>query len=99
MINKESVYIKENSFAGLSLKGNTYDIDNMVVSLKEKLPSMSQTKRDIIFRAISDLESGSTGTCDDMFSILPHVNEELQSIKEEDIANYIYYRYRYDIFP
>ena len=99
MINKESVYIKENSFAGLSLKCNTYDIDNMVVSLKEKLPTMSQTKRDIIFRAISDLESGSTGTCDDMFSILPHVNEELQSIKEEDIANYIYYRYRYDIFP
>jgi radical SAM protein with 4Fe4S-binding SPASM domain len=100
MNDTKGIYIKENSFAGLSLnKDHTYNIDNMVVSLKEKLPTISRKKRDIILRVISDLELCSRGSCTDLFSILPHVNEELQRIKEENIVDYIYYRYRYDIFP
>jgi len=97
-INTSTIYTKDNSFLNLNCeKPEYYDIINLVRSLNKQLPYMDCDEAVIVVRAIKDLESKIDTKI--KFDILPHVKEEIKSLNNKQLGKYIYYRYRYDIFP
>ena len=50
-------------------------------------------------RVISDLEKTPDFKCKSSFKLLNHVKQEIIRINPEKISDYLYYRYRYDVFP
>ena len=93
-----NIYTKDNSFHNLNChKPENYDVLNIVNNLKGELPKLTHDEAVIVLRAIKDLESNADPN--NKFQILPHVKDEIQSLTNDQLGKYIYYRYRYDIFP
>ena len=54
----------------------------------------------VVERALADLLDGGTNRSSPVrFALKPHVVAELQNVADADLGRYLFYRYRYDIFP
>jgi len=53
----------------------------------------------IVLQACDDLLGEGTGCEGTRFSLREHVAEEIQCISDEELPRYLFYRYRYDIYP
>lgn len=63
---------------------------------------LDQTKREVLNKVEHDLFSAPDGdNADDktIFRLRPHVVEELQRIRDDELVRYLHYRYRYDVYP
>ena len=56
-------------------------------------------KTDIVLNACRDVQTGKDDPDPARFSILKHVASEIVRLDDEELFDYIFYRYRYDIFP
>ena len=65
--------------------------------MKNNLEKYSDHKRKIISKALNDICSDQDG--EDMFKLKDNTIAELKSINEEDYLEYLFHRYRYEIFP
>jgi radical SAM protein with 4Fe4S-binding SPASM domain len=54
---------------------------------------------EIVFRACRDLIEPAAVGDEPRFSLLEHVDDELGRVSDSDLPRYLFYRYRYDVFP
>lgn len=97
----QSTYIKDNSFVGL------YGVDQDATAILGRVRSLSlrlgQMDLDahrlvILHRACANLlADGGKGA--DGFWLRPHIVAELNRISDEELPRYLFYRFRYDVFP
>jgi organic radical activating enzyme len=68
--------------------------------MRSRLPSaaLDGHRRDIIGRACRAL-LGEAAAGEPAFSLRPHVISEMMRIGQQDLPRYLFYRYRYDVFP
>jgi organic radical activating enzyme len=99
-VSVQKVYNKADSFVNLDYYSEGNHLDTYVVNhLKNQLVSVDKHKKYILERVIYDLEKGTDFKCKSSFKLLNHVKEEIIRINPEKLSDYIYYRYRYDVFP
>jgi radical SAM protein with 4Fe4S-binding SPASM domain len=100
-MNNPKVFDKANSFAGILVKEHEYsDIHHRVRQLLARLDSaaLSDYRVQIIRRAGRDL-LGESAESERHFSLRRHVIEELERVPDSAMPRYLFYRYRYDVFP
>ena len=97
----KTTYIKDNSFVGLSgVDQDTTAILGRVRDLSVRLDQMDidAHRRDILRRACDNLLADS-GKGADGFWLRSHIVEELRRITDDELPRYLFYRFRYDVFP
>lgn len=100
-MSQTTTYTKDNSFVGLSgIDQDISDILMRVRNLSACLDSMSidEHRRMILKRSCANLLSGD-GHGEDGFWLRPHIIEELRRITDDELPRYLFYRFRYDVFP
>lgn len=95
------VFDKANSLTEILVKDHEYtDIRARIQRVVEKLGAdqNSDYRSQIVRKACQDLlsESPDTGL---HFSLRSHVVEELERLPDPLLPRYLFYRYRYDVFP
>jgi len=92
-------FVKFNSFEQFQVFSNfkKNDIIKKLLELKLNLKESSKYKKKIILKAIDDISSDKSG--DNIFQLKDNTIAELKSLNEEDYLEYLYHRYRYEVFP
>jgi radical SAM protein with 4Fe4S-binding SPASM domain len=70
-----------------------------IEDLRAKLAQASDERRKIVLRACDDLLGLGAQIDGHRFTLRQHVTAEISRISDDDISRYLFYRYRYDIFP
>jgi radical SAM protein with 4Fe4S-binding SPASM domain len=65
--------------------------------LKAACSNLPEKRREIVQKACEDLLSEAPGAT--RFSLRQHVAEEIGRVSDTDLPRFLYYRYRYDVFP
>lgn len=97
----QSTYTKDNSFVGLSgVDQDTSSILDRVRALTARLDTLGldRYRLDILNRACANLLADE-GDRVDGFWLRPHIVEELRRISDDELPRYLFYRFRYDVFP
>ena len=100
----EKKYIKFNSFVNFKQRKKNIDkknIEERIFNIYKKesfLYKLTEYKKKIIKEAISDLFY-KTNEILPRFQLTKNVIAEIDNLKDEDVLNYIFHRYRYEIFP
>ncbi|MDV7340816.1 radical SAM/SPASM domain-containing protein [Terasakiella sp. A23] len=98
---EQKTYKKDNSFVGLSgIDTETSDILKRIQTMADRLDSYNweDGQQELIMRAVSSLSAGK-GNSEDNFWLRPHIVEEINRLSDEELPRYLYYRFRYDVFP
>lgn len=100
-MNTPNTYTKDNSFTDLS--GVDRDISAILARVRELANNLDGLKlgthrKNILRRACDNLLLGS-GQGADGFWLRPHAIEELHRLSDDELPRYLFYRFRYDVFP
>jgi|TARA_B100001964_G_scaffold205496_1_gene235955 hypothetical protein len=96
-----TVYEKANSF--LEIRQDTRDNDKVYERVRRLRAALGENPSSgyqavIIRRACDDVIDGSS-SFEPCFQLQEHVVEEINRLSDEYLPRYLFYRYRYDIFP
>src|SRR3954470_10063568 len=95
------VFDKANSITQILVKGHEYkDIRVRIRRLQEKLAAAGTNgyRANIVQSACNDLlEENADAQAN--FALRDHVVEELERLPDEFLERYLFYRYRYDVYP
>jgi len=96
--NSSYIYKKANSFVAIS--GVTEDASQFdrIKNLQATLANVSSKQGKIVAQACDDLliqESKNSLR----FELKPFILKEMQRLNDDELFRYLYYRYRYDIYP
>jgi len=94
-------YAKDNSFVGLSgLNADQTTILKRVAGLSSQLEqtTVHEEWKPVLTRACDNLLNDDIDNADG-FWLRPHIVEEISRINDDELARYLYYRFRYDVFP
>jgi radical SAM protein with 4Fe4S-binding SPASM domain len=98
MTKKHTVYKKSNSFTAMSgAELDAGQIERLRV-LRSDLTSLPKELQSIVKKTCDEArldEAHSSET----FALRPHITEEMQRLSDDELPRYLYYRYRYDIYP
>jgi len=97
----KNIYKKHNSFSNfkLSKENKFFDLNKIINILKLEIKKEKNLfKKNIFENLVFDL-SDNKREKKIVFKLTPNVIEEIKTIDEKEIANYLYHRYRYEIFP
>lgn len=62
--------------------------------------ALASAKREVLSKVIADLREGSdTQGAEPRFALTQFIADELSRIPDQSVGQYLYHRYRYDIFP
>ena len=91
-------FIKADSIVALRHKHAAAD-ETMarIRALRDSVPAAGGYRDGIVRRAITDLLAERPTP--DSFYLRPHVVEELRRLTDAELPRYLFYRYRYDMFP
>lgn len=93
------VFDKANSIIALRQKDKAYEqAHERVRTLSAALGDATDYRTSILRRACSDLLTDSSPGAAH-FALKPHVVEEIRRHTDEELPRYLFYRYRYDMFP
>ncbi len=98
---KRPAYIKDYSFIGISgVEDDTNDALKRIHNLSNQLiqQDLNDHEKSVIQQACRDLTSYKP-TKKNGFWLRPHVLEELRRITDDELPRYLFYRYRYDVYP
>lgn len=95
------LYVKADSFVAWSGAGE--DEAKILVRIAGLVERLAQEvsdpgRRSVLDQACADLLAPS-GTPGAGFRLRPHIVEELRRLPDADLARYLFYRYRYDVYP
>jgi len=101
----KKIYKKHNSF--ISLKGKySEDYKDFIIKLTNVLKNLdikkfNSNEKNIIKKIENDILIESSETKEDLqkFNIKQNVIDEIKTIADQDLVNYLIHRYRYEIFP
>ena len=101
---KVDKYIKFNSFHSFETHNGSDDkeiIEKIILLSKDqtKISKFSEYQKKIIFQALNDLTNQNDNEKNDKFKLKQISISELGSLGEEYYLDYIFHRYRYEIFP
>ncbi len=97
----KNIYKKHNSFSNfrLSKENEFFDLNKIINILNLEIKrEKNLSKKKIYEKLIFDLSNNKIEK-KTVFKLTPNVIEEIKTIDEKEIANYLYHRYRYEIFP
>lgn len=95
----KGTYEKANSLQALhGRSGSEQDVLDRVRALRSTLDQQS-SKAAVLERACRDLLDGGATSSVGRFQLRPHVIEEIRRLSNSQLERYLYYRYRYDVFP
>jgi radical SAM protein with 4Fe4S-binding SPASM domain len=97
----KNIYKKYNSFSNFKVlkDDKSFNLNKILNLLKIGIEDeKNQSKKIILEKIFADL---SENKCDKkyFFKLTPNVIEEIKTINDNKIVNYLYHRYRYEIFP
>jgi len=97
---QQRLYQKAESLRELRREsGSEGGLLDRVRSLRERLEPAHDSSALLVLRACDDL-LGVEGRRDAArFTLRPHVAAEIERISDDALARYLFYRYRYDIYP
>src|SRR5690242_11091628 len=95
-------YRKNNSFAGMNQRapkrGNALlRLKTLWVNLRKAPPADYQSK--IALQACEELFKSEPNLDASGFSLRDYIAEEIDHIEDHDLSRYLFYRYRYEVFP
>ena len=101
---KVEKFVKSHSFEHFKSFNNSEvkEIVNKLVQLNSNLHNsqiVSNYKKKIINRAIQDLKTQDSQDSKEVFSLKSNSIAELQILDKDQYLEYIFHRYRYEIFP
>ena len=102
MNNDLKLYNKANSFIEIRSKGHDdSEILNRVRQVVARLESADvlDDHSNIIKRACNDLLADERHDDSSHFWLRDHIREEIKQISDDDLPHYLFYRYRYDVYP
>lgn len=101
MEERATVYEKLNSFAGIRQRQPVPDPLPRVRKVYEALPSLSlpTTRTEVVRQACEELLGTAPPADYPPFTVHPNVAEEIARLTDEELPRYLFYRYRYEIFP
>ena len=97
----KNIYKKHNSFSNfkLSKKNKSLDIKKIINILRNEInKEKNLSKKNIFEKLVFDLNDDK-GEKEISFKFTPNVIEEIKTIDDNEITNYLFHRYRYEIFP
>lgn len=80
----DKVYRKAGSFLAHNFEENAVEARRRLLGVASEDP--------VVVRACRELQEGA-------YKLAPHVVEEVARLADEELARYLRYRYRYDVFP
>ncbi len=95
------VFKKADSLHALSGVGAADDdLLGRIRSLRERLPGLGLDahRLDVVARACRGL-LGDAGPAEPDYRLRPHIIAELAHVTDTELPRYLFYRYRYDVFP
>jgi radical SAM protein with 4Fe4S-binding SPASM domain len=102
MQQESEIYEKKHSFNDFCItKERTTVAEQLSRTIRILDNEIEQVKvewKEVVTLALQDLKTGNTKE-KTTFKITPFIADELATLKDTDIARYIFHRYRYDIFP
>jgi radical SAM protein with 4Fe4S-binding SPASM domain len=103
-INKPRPRAYDKAHSLSSLSGDTGLLDEVLQRLARlcadnSWPGMGAKKNAIVNRAAADLLNTGDTPDESRLKLQPHVIAELSHLSDADIARYLFYRYRYDVYP
>ncbi len=98
---KPIIYTKDNSFVGFS--GVDRDITAILTRVRALASGLDDMNLDAhrleILRRVCGNLLADEGKGVDGFWLRPHIVEELRRISDDELPRYLFYRFRYDVFP
>lgn len=92
------VFDKANSLVAIRQRDRAYEqAHERIARLNAQLPGADDYRTTILRRACSDLLAEPTDS--PHFALRDHVIEELRRHRDDELPRYMFYRYRYDMFP
>lgn len=93
------VFDKANSITQILVKDHEYkDIRIRIQRLLDKLTDTAGYRAQIVQKACNDLLAQNSDS-ETHFALREHVVEELERLPDEFLERYLFYRYRYDVYP
>ena len=102
MATERGTYQKHDSFVGLRHSGPLGEVTERVRGLRDRLEhvALPPSSRDVVRRACAELlgeESG--GDAGPRLTLHSYVVEEMARLTDDELPRYLFYRYRYEIYP
>ncbi len=96
--NRSLVYKKSDSFTQIS--GAKSDLTQLkrLEALRSDLKNVPKKIHAIVKKACDDVLM-ETKTSPNKFELHPHIFEEIRLLNDDELPRYLFYRYRYDIYP
>jgi radical SAM protein with 4Fe4S-binding SPASM domain len=93
-------YSKSDSFSTLHrLTPVAPGILHRIRKLRAASGNTGDYKQQVVVRACDDLVGHAESPVETRFRLLDHVTDEISHISDENLPRYLFYRYRYDVFP
>lgn len=100
MPDQPKLYDKANSFIEIRHKDHeTQIVLQRVRRLLDGLPADTDHHSQMVRRACREILETSPSHDQPHFALKDHVVEEMKHLADDDLPRYLFYRYRYDIFP
>jgi sulfatase maturation enzyme AslB (radical SAM superfamily) len=94
-----TVYKKARSFAAYAERVTAVRHDTRLHELLQNLSVVPQERRAVVERACRDLLGQPTNDGRPQFDIGPFIGQEMSRISDNDLPRYLFYRYRYEVYP
>tara|TARA_B100000427_G_scaffold212063_2_gene176884 strand:+ start:595 stop:1749 length:1155 start_codon:yes stop_codon:yes gene_type:complete len=95
------IYVKSDSFEALAGKmpGGTEALERLA-ALGARLDGMNlpDERRDVLAKACRALTGGALNG-EPEFALKRHIVEEVRRLSDDELPRYLFYRYRYDVYP
>tara|TARA_B100001093_G_scaffold71799_1_gene62366 strand:- start:5738 stop:6922 length:1185 start_codon:yes stop_codon:yes gene_type:complete len=97
-------YVKHNSFVNLNISNSHEEEENIRKKIKLSLENskreknLSSYKDQVLEKVFEDLFLIQNKT-NETFKLTPNVIAEIKTLENEQIPNYLFHRYRYEIYP
>lgn len=98
LINRNIVYQKSDSF--LEMSGVKIDLKQTarLRNLQTNIDTLPVEIQAVVKQACDDVLADKKENFG-VFSLQPHISEEMQRLRDIELPRYLFYRYRYDIYP
>ena len=96
------IYQKHNSFVGIRSKGtDAQAVLRRIQAMRGELDrhGLSPEKKQIVLAACDSLLPDSASGAAPVFDLTVNVVEEMARLSDDELPRYLFYRYRYDVFP
>jgi sulfatase maturation enzyme AslB (radical SAM superfamily) len=94
-----TVYKKARSFVAVSERGAAATHAARIRALLQNVAAVPNDRRAVVERACRDLLGETTDDGRPQFDIGPFVGEEMSRLSDAELPRYLFYRYRYEIYP